>query len=71
VNFTGIWRFLLGASEMIYTLIYVRKKTRNNYAENFRSTVQNLGHAVAQLVEALRYKPEGRGFDSFPAAFWR
>jgi len=22
-----------------------------------------LGHAVAQLVEALRYKPEGRGFD--------
>jgi hypothetical protein len=23
-----------------------------------------LGHAVAQLVEAVRYKPEGRGFDS-------
>jgi hypothetical protein len=22
------------------------------------------GHAVAQLVEALRYKPEVRGFDS-------
>jgi hypothetical protein len=22
------------------------------------------GHAVAQLVEVLRYKPEGRGFDS-------
>ena len=22
------------------------------------------GHAMAQLVEALRYKPEGRGFDS-------
>jgi hypothetical protein len=22
-----------------------------------------LGHAVAQLVEALRYKPEDRGFD--------
>jgi len=22
------------------------------------------GHAVAQLVEALRCKPEGRGFDS-------
>ena len=21
------------------------------------------GHALAQLVEALRYKPEGRGFD--------
>jgi hypothetical protein len=36
------------------------------------------GHAVAQLVEALRYKPEGRGFDSleffidviFPVALW-
>ena len=28
-------------------------------------TVQRaVGHAVAQLVEALRYKPEGRGFDS-------
>jgi len=23
-----------------------------------------MGHAVAQLVEALRYKPEGREFDS-------
>jgi len=23
-----------------------------------------MGHAVAQLVEALRYKPECRGFDS-------
>jgi len=25
---------------------------------------EDRGHAVAQLVEALRYKPEGRGFDS-------
>jgi len=24
----------------------------------------NVGHAVAQLVEVRRYKPEGRGFDS-------
>ena len=23
-----------------------------------------MGHTVGQLVEALRYKPEGRGFDS-------
>jgi hypothetical protein len=23
-----------------------------------------MGHAVAHLVEALRYKPEGSGFDS-------
>jgi hypothetical protein len=27
-------------------------------------TLFAVGHAVAQLVEALRYKPEGRGFDS-------
>ena len=25
---------------------------------------ENWGHTVAQLVEALRYKLEGRGFDS-------
>jgi hypothetical protein len=25
---------------------------------------QQWGYAVAQLVEALRYKPEGRGFDT-------
>ena len=42
----------------------------------------SMGHAVAQLVEALRYKTEGRGFDSrlchwiffidiiLPAALW-
>jgi hypothetical protein len=24
----------------------------------------NKGHAVSQLVEAMRYKPEGRRFDS-------
>ena len=41
-----------------------------------------LGYVVAQLVEALRYKPEGRGLDSrwcewiffidiiLPAALW-
>ena len=28
------------------------------------STVYSEGHAVAQLVEALRYESEGRGFDS-------
>jgi hypothetical protein len=26
--------------------------------------IRYMKHAVAQLVEALRYKPEGRGFDS-------
>jgi hypothetical protein len=28
------------------------------------ATLHYWGHAVAQLVEALCYKPEGRGFDS-------
>ena len=31
---------------------------------NMFRTFTLAGHAVAQLVEALRYKPEGRGFDS-------
>ena len=30
----------------------------------FLKTYFILGHAVAQLVEALRYKSEGRAFDS-------
>ena len=30
----------------------------------FRNYIRLLGHAVAQLVEALRFNPEGRGFDS-------
>ena len=46
------------------------------------ATLVQWGHAVAQLVEALRCKPEGRGFDSqwchwnffidiiLPAALW-
>jgi hypothetical protein len=32
----------------------------NNF---FYPTINVSGHAVAQLVEALFYKPEGRGFD--------
>jgi hypothetical protein len=31
--------------------------------ENLRGTTK-MGHAVAPLVEALRYMPEGRGFNS-------
>jgi hypothetical protein len=30
----------------------------------FNKILTGWGHALAQLVEALRYKPEGRGFDS-------
>ena len=31
---------------------------------NMKATLFVRGHAVAQLVEALRYKSQGRGFDS-------
>jgi len=36
----------------------------NCYFNERTSVYPGGGHAVAQLVEALRYKPEGRGFDS-------
>jgi hypothetical protein len=34
-----------------------------NFTYDFWHSLQSRGHAVVQLVEALRYKPEGRGFD--------
>jgi hypothetical protein len=46
----------------------------NTYVE---TSTANIWHAVAYLVEALRYKPEGRWFDSrfsinlmLPATLW-
>jgi hypothetical protein len=30
----------------------------------------NLGHPMTQLVEALRYKPEGRGLDFRYSDIW-
>jgi hypothetical protein len=37
----------------------------NYFKTNFKMlNYTKWGYAVAQLVEALRYKPEGRGFDS-------
>jgi hypothetical protein len=42
--------------------------TRKNFSENYpkfgESASPDLGHAVAQLVEAVRYKSEGHWFDS-------
>jgi len=38
------------------------KISRTNKIQLF--ILRHLGHVVAQLVEALRYKPENRGFDS-------
>ena len=35
------------------------------FREKWRTdSITKEGYTVAQLVEALRYKPEGRGFDS-------
>jgi hypothetical protein len=42
--------------EYIYHLKYIKKKQQIHFSI--------WGHVVAHLVEALRYKPEGRGFDS-------
>jgi hypothetical protein len=42
----------------------LRAESTNFNTLNFNTTVSKGGYAVAQLVEALRYKPEGRGFDS-------
>jgi hypothetical protein len=36
----------------------------NNTLDAQNITNIKKGHAVAKLVEVLRYKPEGRGFDS-------
>jgi hypothetical protein len=35
----------------------------NRPAGSHLLTALNIGHAVTQLVEAMRYKPEGRGFN--------
>ena len=43
----------------MYDSLYRDKKDELNERKIMRQ-----GYAVAQLVEALRYKPEGRGFDS-------
>ena len=62
-------------------IIFIRCNTTQVYFNSICYPFMQ-GHAVAQLVEALRYKPEGRGFDSrwchwnffidiiLPAALW-
>ena len=43
---------------------YSCKKSQNVFSIYIQYLYYVLGHAVAQLVEALRYKSEGRGFVS-------
>ena len=51
-----------------YIHIYCYEATNTDsvieYLLNISPIKTQLGHTVAQLVEALRYRPEGRGFDS-------
>jgi hypothetical protein len=45
--------------------IYRRDLVHNNHdIAIYTSYYKYVEHAMAQLVEALRYKPEGHGFDS-------
>ena len=44
-------------------------KTTRLYTAISYSTVVASGHVIEQLVEALRYKPEGRGFDGVTGIF--
>jgi hypothetical protein len=57
---------LNGASEW-FVLLRIRHFPQYVYHLDFFNCnlyLRSAGHAVVQLVEALRYKPEGRGFDS-------
>jgi hypothetical protein len=47
---------------MVFVTLKTDKVETNHI--HYRVYKLSLGHAVAQLVEALHYKPEGRGFDS-------
>jgi hypothetical protein len=46
------------------TFVFKFIKTTNVTTNNLPVHIYHRGHAVTQLVEALSYKPEGRGFDS-------
>ena len=48
---------------ILNTLIHCRKKSAFLFLNILVRRIINGGHAVVQLFEALRYKPEGRGLD--------
>ena len=47
-----------------YTFIHKQYTEQHNETEYNTYITINMGYAMAQLVEALLYKPEGHGFDS-------
>ena len=65
ITFAGTWRLdLLRPRQTPYEFIFI---VRNSLYCRFSSTVENnliYIYIYTLLLEALRYKPEGRGFDS-------
>ena len=57
---------LSGLSTILLLLLFncVTVRSRSIIRMFSERTVRRMGHAVAHLVETLRYKSEGRGFDS-------
>jgi hypothetical protein len=53
-----------GSVKEYFTEILTWGRKRTNAHTFMKIYYKRKGHAVAQLVEALRYKPQGRGFDS-------
>jgi len=49
---------------LLYNVICFVRYEFHLFLAELHDQLATLGHAVAQLVEALLYKPEGRGFDS-------
>jgi len=59
---SSVFRQTLGAKRGEVTADWI--KLRKDWLHHFYRLYMLWGHAVAQLVEVLRYKPEGRDFDS-------
>ena len=51
------------SSHQVQIDIKRKRELAGNDAKQHRTGFRCKRHAVAQLVEALRYEPEGRGFD--------
>jgi hypothetical protein len=68
IRFCGNLIGLFTSASMIYSFMigkfYLKFPDNVQCYQNREGTINMRGHAVAQLAEALRYKPEGRGIDS-------
>jgi hypothetical protein len=52
------------SGKMKKTTLCLCQRMKQYFLNLFLVSAKMQGHAVAHLVEALRYKPEGREFDS-------